>query len=74
MNKVFLFPLVLVMLLMYLIDRKSLNSAPAVNRWISRVLYVISIGIWLYGTSTKSSVYVATWLSRFIDMWLPPTL
>ncbi|WP_025716345.1 hypothetical protein [Paenibacillus sp. 1-18] len=74
MNKVFLFPLVLVMLLMYLIDRKSLNSAPAVNRWISRVLYVISIGIWLYGTSTKSSVYVATWLSHFINMWLPPAL
>ncbi|MCC3379349.1 hypothetical protein ACFQ5D_13010 [Paenibacillus farraposensis] len=74
MNKVFLFPLVLVMLLMYLNDRKSLNSAPAVNRWISRVLYVISIGIWLYGTSTKSSVYVATWLSHFINMWLPPAL
>ncbi|MBE0337628.1 hypothetical protein [Paenibacillus sp. 23TSA30-6] len=74
MNKVFLLPLVLVMLLMYLIERQSLKAAPAVNRWVSRVLYVISMGIWIYGTSTKSSVYVATWLSRFIDMWLPPAL
>ncbi|KJD47600.1 hypothetical protein ABH897_001781 [Paenibacillus sp. RC73] len=74
MNKVFLLPLVLATLFMYLIDRKSLKSAPAVNRWVSRVLYVISIGIWIYGTSTKSSVYVATWLSRFIDMWIPPVL
>ncbi|AJW69352.1 MULTISPECIES: hypothetical protein [Paenibacillus] len=74
MNKVFLLPLLLAMLFMYLIDRKSIRDAPAVNRWISRVLYVISIGIWIYGTSTKSTVYVATWLARFIDMWLPPTL
>ncbi|WP_342415844.1 hypothetical protein NST83_23465 [Paenibacillus sp. FSL R10-2782] len=74
MNKVFLFPLMLAMLFMYLIDRKSLKAAPAVNRWVSLTLYVISIGIWIYGTLTKSSVYVAAWLSRFIDMWLPPAL
>ncbi|MEK5322115.1 hypothetical protein NSS94_23215 [Paenibacillus sp. FSL L8-0644] len=74
MNKVFLLPLVLAMLFMYLIDRKNINNAPAINRWVSRVLYVISISIWIYGTSTKSTVYVATWLTRFIDMWLPPTL
>ncbi|MET3207225.1 UNVERIFIED_CONTAM: hypothetical protein ABIC26_000159 [Paenibacillus sp. PvR008] len=74
MNKVFLLPLVLAIIFMYLIDRKSLNAAPAVNRWISRVLYALSIGIWIYGTSTKSNVYVATWLTRFIDMWLPSSL
>ncbi|MGZ0038678.1 hypothetical protein [Paenibacillus ottowii] len=74
MNKVFLWPLLLAMLFMYLVDRKSISNAPAVNRWVSRVLYVISIGIWIYGTSTKSSIYVATWVARFIDMWLPSTL
>ncbi|KEO78737.1 hypothetical protein UY416_00985 [Paenibacillus polymyxa] len=74
MNKVFLLPLVLVMLFMYLMDRKNIHNAPAINRWVSRVMYVISIGIWIYGTSTKSTVYVATWLTHFIAMWLPPTL
>ncbi|MBU9706307.1 hypothetical protein KSP24_05115 [Paenibacillus sp. AK121] len=74
MNKVFLLPLLLAMLFMYLIDRKRISNAPAVNRWVSRVLYVISIGIWIYGTSTKSTVYVATWLTRFIDMCLPTAL
>ncbi|MEK3949953.1 hypothetical protein MHB46_16190 [Paenibacillus sp. FSL H7-0703] len=74
MNKIFLLPLVLAMLFMYLMDRKNINNAPAINRWVSRVLYVISIGIWIYGTSTKSTVYVATWLTTFIDMWLPSTL
>ncbi|MDP1510377.1 hypothetical protein L8C07_07530 [Paenibacillus sp. CMAA1739] len=74
MNKVYLLPLLLAMLFMYLVDRKSISNAPAVNRWISRTLYVVSIGIWIYGTSTKSAIYVATWVARFIDMWLPPVL
>ncbi|MGG1616136.1 hypothetical protein ACIFQM_18390 [Paenibacillus sp. NRS-1782] len=74
MNKVFLLPLVLAILFMYLMDRKSLNAAPAVNRWISRVLYALSIGIWIYGTSTHGNVYMATWLIRCIDMWLPSSL
>ncbi|TKH45704.1 hypothetical protein C1I60_04375 [Paenibacillus terrae] len=74
MNKIFLLPLVLAIIFMYLMDRKSLNAAPAVNRWISRVLYALSIGIWIYGTSTHSTVYMATWLTRFIDIWLPSWL
>ncbi|WP_311080478.1 hypothetical protein [Paenibacillus polymyxa] len=74
MNKVFLLPLVLAMLFMYLVDRKSISNAPAVNRWVSRALYVASVGIWIYGTTTKSAIYMATWVARFIDMWLPSAL
>ncbi|MFB5674835.1 hypothetical protein ACE3NQ_14080 [Paenibacillus terreus] len=64
-------PLLLVILLMYVLDRKKLKNSPAVNRWFAYILYAVSFAIWLYETRGTTTIHPSVLLARMIDSLIP---
>lgn len=71
MTRTLLIPLILLMVIMYWTDRKKLQQAPAINRWVTYVLYAGSITIWEYALRTPNTTSLSTWLNNTLAAWIP---
>lgn len=65
------FPLLLIILLMYVLDRKKMKQAAAANRWFAYTIYAVSFAIWLYRALGTTAVTPSVWLVKMMDALLP---
>ncbi|MFB5759981.1 hypothetical protein [Paenibacillus medicaginis] len=65
-------PMLLVIVLMYVMDRKKLKNSSPANRWFAFSIYGISFVIWLYETGNSSSLlHPSVLLAQVIDALVP---
>ncbi|UPK43607.1 MULTISPECIES: hypothetical protein [Paenibacillus] len=71
MIKPLLFTYLGMVVVVIFMDFRHLKQAAVINRWLSYGLIAVSAGIWFYVTTLSRTVFVATWLTQFIQRYLP---
>jgi uncharacterized membrane protein SirB2 len=64
-------PMLLIILLMYVLDRKKLKKSSPANRWFAFTVYGISLIIWLFVTKNASILHPSVMLAHVIDALVP---
>ncbi|MDP4096167.1 hypothetical protein OIN60_05205 [Paenibacillus sp. P96] len=65
-------PMLLIIVLMYVMDRKKLKNSSPANCWFAYSIYAVSFVIWLCETSNSSSLlHPSVLLAHVIDALVP---